>query len=224
MELPELLAEHGDLSRHPPERRILIAALDCIRQSGLQRVTVRAIAARARVNPAAINYYYRSKNRAIEEALRAAWSHVADDIDLIMKEAADGAAAARLAVRYLMEGSRGSPKVIHAIVVEHPALRVEAARFFRALFAKIEKRGGGQTGRLTALLLISMSVFLAVAPDAAAALCGVDLADADARMRLWTRVSDSLFSSAARGPSHRPARRTGLPRSPAHQKASPRLK
>ena len=112
MELQELLTEHADISRYPPERRILIAALDCIRDLGLEGATVRAIAARAGLNPASINYYYRSKDRVIEEALRGAWTHVADDIDLIIRKTRDPDAASGMAVRYLLEGSLGSPKVI----------------------------------------------------------------------------------------------------------------
>jgi len=209
MELRELLAEHGDISRYPPEQRILIAALDCIRESGLEGATVRAIASRAGVNLAAVSYYYRSKDRVIEEALRAAWSHVADDIDAIITRTPDSNAASRLAVRYLLEGSIGNPKVIRAIVVQHPKLHREVADFFRALFSRLSPRDG----RHAALVLLALAIFISVAPDAATVLSGVDFSNKAARERLWKELAESLIG--------RDGARQALPR---HQKASPRLK
>ena len=49
--------------------RIVLAAITCIERLGLDRVTVRAIAAEADVNVAAINYYFGSKDALIEQAL-----------------------------------------------------------------------------------------------------------------------------------------------------------
>lgn len=186
MDVRELLTEQEDISRHPPEKRILIAALECIRESGLEGATVRAIASRAGVNPAAVNYYYRSKDRVIEEALRSAWSHVAADIDRIVAETPDADAATRLAVRYLMEGSIGSPRVIRAIITQLPALHPEVAAFFRKLFGRL-------SGRLTSLLLMAVAVFISVAPEAAGGLCGVDFSDPAGRERLWQDLAAFLL-------------------------------
>jgi AcrR family transcriptional regulator len=219
MELSELFGERGDISSYPPQRRILIATLECIHELGLEGATVRAIAARAVVNPAAVNYYYRSKDRLIEEALRGAWSHVADDIALILEETVDADAAARLVVRYLMEGTIRGPRVVHAIVVQHPALHAEVGAFFRALFGRLEKGGRRKKASLTALLLLAVSVLVSVAPEAAAALCGADFANEQTRERLWNDLSDLLLSSPGV-----PARRVRGRVSRAHQKASPRLK
>ena len=49
--------------------RIVLAAITCIERLGMNRVTVRAIAAEADVNVAAINYYFGSKDALIERAL-----------------------------------------------------------------------------------------------------------------------------------------------------------
>ena len=207
MELSELFASPRDISRYPPERRILVAALECIREIGLEGATVRAIAARAGVNPAAVNYYYRSKDRVITEALRAAWSHVSDDIAMIIRETPDPDAASRLAVRYLLEGAIGSPRVIRA-VVQHHGLHSEVAEFFRALFKRLNPRDTRQT----ALVLMALSIFISVAPEAATVLSGVDFSRRPARERLWKDLADLLVGkSSARG-------------KPRHQKASPRLR
>lgn len=49
--------------------RILYAALELIGKEGVQRVTIRKIAAAAGVNVAAVNYYFGSKDNVINEAL-----------------------------------------------------------------------------------------------------------------------------------------------------------
>lgn len=49
--------------------RIFLAALACIEQQGIDNVTVRGIAKEANVNSAAINYYFGTKDRLIEQVL-----------------------------------------------------------------------------------------------------------------------------------------------------------
>lgn len=52
------------------KERILSATLNIIGEEGFQNVTVRKIAVRARVNVAAVNYHFGSKERVVNEALR----------------------------------------------------------------------------------------------------------------------------------------------------------
>jgi AcrR family transcriptional regulator len=49
--------------------RIFMATLSCIEKDGLDSVTVRAIAREAQVNTAAINYYFGTKARLIDQVL-----------------------------------------------------------------------------------------------------------------------------------------------------------
>jgi AcrR family transcriptional regulator len=49
---------------------IIRAAIECMEKSGLHSLTVRRIATEARVNLAAINYYFGSKDKLIEEVFR----------------------------------------------------------------------------------------------------------------------------------------------------------
>ncbi len=62
-----------------PEAKILEAAIDCINDDGVQGVTVRRIAERAGVNVAAINYYYRSKDRLVDAAMEQTMHNAFDD-------------------------------------------------------------------------------------------------------------------------------------------------
>lgn len=49
--------------------KVILAAIDCIEERGLQSLTIRSIAAKARVNSAAISYYFGTKEQLVEEVL-----------------------------------------------------------------------------------------------------------------------------------------------------------
>ena len=74
------------------ELRILEAAIAAIEEYGFQNVTVRRIAAKAGVNIAAINYYFRTKDQLIEKVIRLTldntfdWGELAHAEDLPPKE------------------------------------------------------------------------------------------------------------------------------------------
>ena len=49
--------------------KVILAAIDCIEERGLQSLTIRSIAAKAGVNSAAISYYFGTKEQLVEEVL-----------------------------------------------------------------------------------------------------------------------------------------------------------
>jgi len=51
----------------PVRERILLAAMECLERDGMEALTVRAISREAGVNVAAVNYYFGSKARLLEE-------------------------------------------------------------------------------------------------------------------------------------------------------------
>jgi AcrR family transcriptional regulator len=52
------------------KENIVIATIECIEQKGIQAITVRDIAEKARINIAAVNYYFGSKETLLKEALK----------------------------------------------------------------------------------------------------------------------------------------------------------
>jgi AcrR family transcriptional regulator len=93
--------------------------------------SMRAIAAKAGLSASAVNYYYRSKERLVEAALRSAWVHVSEDIKGIMDAPKNGAEGLEAATRFVIEGAYRYPNIIHAIILEHPSLRGEASAISR---------------------------------------------------------------------------------------------
>ena len=55
--------------RDSNREKIVAAAIDCIEDRGLEALTIRAIAAKAGVNSAAINYYFGTKEKLVDGAL-----------------------------------------------------------------------------------------------------------------------------------------------------------
>jgi AcrR family transcriptional regulator len=92
--------------------RILNAAIDIIERDGIEAATARAIAAVARVNLAAINYYYRSKDALMEAALAASWEHALVDLRVFLKqEPWNPRAGMEALAMYLSEGAEKFPTV-----------------------------------------------------------------------------------------------------------------
>jgi AcrR family transcriptional regulator len=194
MNINEFFTRPEDGSLLAPERRIVLAALDSIAEFGLEGTTVRVIAARAGLNPAAVNYYFRSKDRLVEEALRGAWVHVSEDIDRIIAARVGGRETMRTATAFLIEGAWRYPKLIRAIVVEHPVLRLEAATYLKDIFKRVaDQSGSSRDSELGSVLLIAFAVLLGFATDAVSLVTGFDLNESEDRGRLSESLAELLF-------------------------------
>lgn len=68
------------------ELRILEAAIAVIEEFGFKNVTVRRIAAKAGVNIAAVNYYYRSKEQLLDKVIEVTLDNAFDWSDLAYTE------------------------------------------------------------------------------------------------------------------------------------------
>ncbi|MDP3130467.1 MAG: TetR/AcrR family transcriptional regulator, partial [Bacillota bacterium] len=196
MELKDLFSASDDGEALTPEERIKRATLVCIEENGLDGTTVRVIAAKADLNPAAVNYYYRSKERLIEEALRSAWVYFMEDIEKITSEIGSPRDKVDLIARYIVEGACRNPKVLRAIIAEHATLRAESSAYLHTIFGRLAARGGFESDpALGSSLLLAFGLLLGFAANSVAEITGLDLSRAEARIELASRVSASLFRS-----------------------------
>lgn len=67
-----------------PRDKIVYATIACIEKQGIGRLTIRSIAKEAGVNSAAINYYFRTKDLLIAEAVRTSLHHAFSDWELYL--------------------------------------------------------------------------------------------------------------------------------------------
>jgi AcrR family transcriptional regulator len=155
--------------------RILEAVLSCIETRGLQSLTTRDIAHEAGTNIASINYYFRSKDAAVNEALSMAIKHMQDDIQAIttlpdrsFKETLEEA------LIYLIEGTYQFPKItmahLYAPMMEQrydtiggDAMREVLERLIQRW--KLENPDGDETrARISLAQVMSAALFISFSP------------------------------------------------------------
>lgn len=69
--------------------KIILAVIHCLEKEGINSLTTRSIAKEADVNIAAINYYFGTKEKLIDEALRHAMNNALGDSGEIMARSED---------------------------------------------------------------------------------------------------------------------------------------
>ena len=70
------------MEKIPPRQLILTAVVTCIEKFGLDKLTTRKIAEEAGTNIASINYYFRTKEALVNEALSMSINHMMEDVRL----------------------------------------------------------------------------------------------------------------------------------------------
>ena len=98
------------------EQRILMTAIDCINEEGINKVTVRMIAERADVNVAAVNYYFRSKDRMMHEAMNLALANMFEDVDEMLATVKDGRILMMKLLGFLLWGIEAYPGITRSFL------------------------------------------------------------------------------------------------------------
>jgi len=103
--------------REAAVRGLMLATIQQIEQVGLARVTVRGVAQAAGVNVAAVSYYFGSKDKLVEAALRQTLEHMLSDVDEMVSRLADSPAEVLSELlSYLLEGALAYPNITRAHV------------------------------------------------------------------------------------------------------------
>jgi AcrR family transcriptional regulator len=108
---PNLAAPAADNTRD----QLVLTAIDQIEQHGLDKLTVRGIAAAAEANVAAVNYHFRSKDALVAAALERSILNMLQDTETILnKLPAKPAAVLSELFAYYLEGALRYPRVSKA--------------------------------------------------------------------------------------------------------------
>lgn len=103
------------MTKNDPQQLILEAVITCIEKYGLEKTTTRKIAREAGTNIASINYYFRSKDDLIAQALDVTLQHMKDDlIDIVQDAERSFDLILRAWMEYLIEGAQRYPNVFMA--------------------------------------------------------------------------------------------------------------
>ena len=103
------------MTKNTSQQKIIEAVITCIEKYGVEKTTTRKIAKEAGTNIASINYYFRSKDDLIAQALGTTLQHMADDLLAILQdEEKSFNAVLREWVIYLVDGAKQYPRVFMA--------------------------------------------------------------------------------------------------------------
>lgn len=111
---------HDEIAPQSVKDRIIFAAIECIEKDGIQAVTTRKIASEADVNVAAINYYFGSKDKLLDEVFHARISHVFEEHIEEFKKNKQGITIAsyKELIYDMLEGMMNYPNFTRALLHE----------------------------------------------------------------------------------------------------------
>jgi AcrR family transcriptional regulator len=128
------------------QETILLAAIDCINEHGLENLTTRMIAEKAGANIASINYYFRTKEILVNQALEITIKHMLEDvIETIENEELSFREVLRDVIYYLISGAYKNMGIsaahLHRLVIDKDYDSVSAQSFLAAFNSVLERCG-----------------------------------------------------------------------------------
>ncbi len=126
------------------QEAILLATIDCINENGIENLTTRMIAEKAGANIASINYYFRTKEILVNQALEITIKHMLEDvIETIENESLDFRDVLRDVIYYLISGAYNNMGIsdahLYRLVVDKDYDSISAQSFLAA-FNSVLKR------------------------------------------------------------------------------------
>jgi AcrR family transcriptional regulator len=184
------------------EDRIVAAAIECIEKYGVKGATNRKIAALARVNNAAINYYFRTKEALVERCMRVTLDNAFDWENI--SSLPGGTARERCVAIFkdLIQGGINYPGLTRShfydliSVGNYQSLVVEKLNEFVENLAKdMQQKGAGLEAnelRLACVQITAAAMMIILAPQLFAPF-GFDPRDEAMRDSFITRLVDRLL-------------------------------
>lgn len=183
------------------ERKIVLAAIECIERQGIHKVTIRSIAKEAGVNSAAINYYFRSKDKLVAKAMETTLGHLSEDLRAIAGDRKRPIEERlRDLLEYFIEGAIRYPRVTRAHLYE-PFLEGSSESQFGKLIAEtlaalntdLETTGTAKADRELGLVqLFSAALLPALMPTLFRGFGGIDFRDLRTRRTYIDRIVKGL--------------------------------
>jgi len=190
------------------ETKILNAAITCLERHGVAGTGIREIAAEAGVNSAAINYYFRSKENLLRQALAQtldqAFGQVPKDLDRLIAGGLDSRRALEeLVAEYLFNAAR-YPRIafanLHEVLAEQRYTAPCVALVHTLLDTLAEKLTTADSRRSRDDLRLGLAqiwaaiVSWAMAPELFATVQQLDVRDID-QCRRWARRLVSILDA-----------------------------
>ncbi|MFQ6083162.1 MAG: TetR/AcrR family transcriptional regulator [Candidatus Aminicenantia bacterium] len=192
------------IKKIPTREKIILATINCIEKGGIQGVTIRGIAKEAKVNSAAINYYFGTKEKLVDEALK----RTLDEMSKMPEELLDSedlAPRARLQAFFtaLMDGMfkwRGITKAHFYNPLMENNYNTLSVRRFNVFLADLTNRikglkpkNNGKDLKITIVQVISAIMIPALMPKIFRAFANINFENAETRKSYVTKLLDHFF-------------------------------
>jgi AcrR family transcriptional regulator len=183
---------------------IVRAALECLEQYGIEGLTVRKIAAQAKVNVASINYHFRTKEKLLEQVYELASANGFQDINQRVSALSGKKLETQLG-EFLLHYAKGTveyPNVgramIHELISPGQGQRIVSqhlevfVRDLRDRFARVQGRDANDLEvRFKTVQVISVLTCLGLMPEVFKTSLGVDAQEPEMRARLVEYLMDN---------------------------------
>jgi AcrR family transcriptional regulator len=201
------MSEQASLS---PRQRILEAVVTCIEKDGFNNLTTRKIAEQAGTNIASINYYFRSKDLLVSEALAMTLRHMMEDVvALIETPGRPFLEILEEVFGYLIDGGLRFPGTIMAhlypVLVEKrmdtPVVHDFHKVFERLVSGAAQEYPATPTDELRMALaqVLSSAIFTMLSPGFFWLVSPLDLSQPEAPRRLAGYLTQAFAQSLAIG-------------------------
>jgi AcrR family transcriptional regulator len=199
-----------DLPALSPRQRILEAVVTCIEKDGFNNLTTRKIAEQAGTNIASINYYFRSKDLLVSEALAMTLRHMMEDVvALIETPGRHFLEVLEEVFCYLIDGGLRFPGTIMAhlypVLVEK-RMDTPVVQDFHKVFELLVRRAAQEYPilptdalRMALAQVLSSAIFTMLSPGFFRRVTPLDLALPEAPRRLARYLTQTLAQSLAIG-------------------------
>jgi AcrR family transcriptional regulator len=184
-------------TKETPQTTIVRAALECLELYGMEGLTVRKIATHAKVNVAAINYHFRSKEKLLEQVFDLASNQAFQDIDERI-QARSGKKLERELEQFLkhyIDGLLNYPNMskvlIQQLINPNPSnikLRERLEIFLQALTERLARLHDAEANtlelRIKTAEFIGLMISLSLMPDILRKSLGIDLQEPEMQAKL----------------------------------------
>lgn len=187
------------------QEAILMATIDCINRYGIEQVTTRMIAEAADANIASINYYFRTKDQLMDQALKITITHMLEDVLVAIEdEEKPFRRTLHEIFYYLIAGTQANPGIstahLYSLIVEKDYQSITGQSFL-AVFEKLVDRAEealpeADPGSLSIILasIFSAIMFMMLTPGFFPIPQQYDLAEEEGLQALAAYFTEMFFT------------------------------
>lgn len=186
------------------KQKIVLATIECIEKQGINAVTIRSIGKEANVNSAAINYYFGSKEKLIEESFDYIQKDFMMDFTEIINKDKELRKIVEELLLYILQGTIKYPNIVKAVLYE-PFFNNNYNGVFinklnalcEELYSKVSKQhtSDDPKNKTGIIQLISSSLFMGIFPCIFKDFANLDLRDENVLKEYIKKLSDIFISS-----------------------------